>query len=194
MWTSVPPATAKFHVPQHTHTYTHTQNRNHWTQYKFRVPGACVSIRKGRFQLEFPGTWNSRSPRLFWGWQKAHRASGDITSPGVVLKVQLWSVKLLTLIALEHMSILKLQKDLSWLERSGEGTPRLPWCNGGKDWGLGLSCNFCASFHPQKRAITRQEKKNNNKQKEPQGQTGNVITWCRSYLHLVPHYSGPQTF
>lgn len=126
----MPLATAKFHITQH------TKKRNHWTQDKLGVPGACVSTTKGRFQLEFPDTWNSRLPGLFWGRQEARRAGGDTTRPGRCFKVQLWWGQLFTRMILRTQAYSQTSEQLGWLRTAGEESLlRWPSCSGSKALG-----------------------------------------------------------
>lgn len=162
----MPLTTAKFHVTQH------TKKRNHRSQYQFRGPGACVSSMKGRFQLEFPNTWNSRLSNLFWGRQRPCRAGRDTTGPGRCFKSSALVSAAFYPDVVEHSRThvyFQTPKWQGWLRTSGEQIAlRWSWCNGGKElvqgvggW-LGISNHFWASLHPQKTTSNSKRRRKKN--------------------------------
>lgn len=116
-----------------------------------REPGACVSSVKGRFQLEFPDTWNSRLPGLFWGRQKVCGGSGDTTRPG-------WCFKSAALVQcsflpwwyqntrrLSNSKIAGLSEHFRLRAGILTSWPPCQWHK--EPWGeRGISSNFCASI------------------------------------------------
>lgn len=128
-----------------------------------REPGAGVSSMKGRFQLEFPDTWNSRLPGLFWGRQKVCGVSGDATRPGrcfkstALVQRSFWPWRYQNTRRVSNSKIAGLSEHFG--QRAGILTSWPP-CNGVKNPGGvgGFSSNFCASILKEELIPDRGEK------------------------------------
>lgn len=122
----MPLATAKFHFTQH------TEKKQQWTQYKFRVPGAYKQHERqisASFQTpEIQGYLvYSGAGKRFIEQRETPLAQGGVS------KVQLWPVQLFTLMILEHVYS-QTPKQLGCLRTSGEEALACwPPCNGRKE-------------------------------------------------------------